>query len=198
MRWSRRRSTLSILLLTTATLALGFAEVFAAAPPAAGGGSFPPALDSYVDADIPGLLAVLGHRIREQPFNLVATLIFLAAIVHTFLSSRFMAISHRWEHAHEKAKAEGRVPRNSVHHGAELFHFLGEVEAVFGHLGGRPGGAIVAFFDWETALDYVVAPGQLHRGDVRGGHHDPGLHPADPQAHRAGDVADRRAARRLG
>ncbi len=154
--WSRRRTAWGVLLLSTAILALGCVEVFAAAPAAADAGSFPRALDSYADADISGLLAVLTHRVREQPFNLVATLIFFGAIAHTFLSSRFLAISHRWEHEHEQAKAEGRVPRNSVHHGAELFHFLGEVEAVFGLWAVALVSAVVAFYDWGTALDYVV------------------------------------------
>jgi hypothetical protein len=125
------------------------------AAPADSTGDFPRALDSYGDPDEEGLVATLAGRARQEPFNLVATLIFLAAIVHTFLSSRFMAIAHRWEREHERARAAGRVPRNSVHHGAELFHFLGEVEAVFGIWAVALVAGIVAYFDWPTAVGYI-------------------------------------------
>jgi len=55
---------------------------------------------------------VFRPRIRDEPFNPAATLIFFAAIVHTFLSSRCVGVSHRWEHEHGRAKAEGprRIP----------------------------------------------------------------------------------------
>jgi hypothetical protein len=42
------------------------------------------------------IIDILGNRIRQQPFNLVASLIFLCAIIHTFLTGRFMVIAHRW------------------------------------------------------------------------------------------------------
>jgi hypothetical protein len=52
-------------------------------------GDFPRRLKSYGDQDTPGIIAVVANRISEEPFNLVATLIFFCAIVHTFLSSKF-------------------------------------------------------------------------------------------------------------
>jgi hypothetical protein len=91
-----------------------------------------------------------------EPFNLVATLIFFAAIIHTFLSSRFLAISHKWEAAHEAAKAKGEVPRNSTSQGAELFHFFGEVEAIFGIWCIVLIVGMVAYFDWHTASEYLI------------------------------------------
>ncbi|MFZ7124588.1 MAG: putative Na+/H+ antiporter [Desulfobacterales bacterium] len=102
-----------------------------------------------------GIPARLLDSIRRQPFNAVVTLIFFGAIVHTFLSSRFLAVAHRWEHEHEVKKERGQVPSNSVHHGAELFHFLGEVEAVFGVWVIPLVAAIVWFFEWPTAVDYI-------------------------------------------
>jgi hypothetical protein len=42
-----------------------------------------------------------------------------------------------------------------VHHGAEMFHFLGEVEAVFGIWAAALIGVIVLFFDWPTAKSYI-------------------------------------------
>ena len=64
--------------------------------------AFPRSLDSYNDADVDSIFAILKNRVKQEPFNLIATLIFLCAIIHTFLTSKFMAISHKWEHTHEQ------------------------------------------------------------------------------------------------
>lgn len=75
-------------------------------------------------------------RAKADPFNIVATLIFLLAVVHTFLSSIFNKLAHKYEHEHQewlkdhdKYYVEGKEP---VSFKATLFHFLGEVEAIFG------------------------------------------------------------------
>jgi len=116
---------------------------------------FSAALDSYGDADIEGLWARLAHRALAVPFNLVATVIFFLAIIHTFLSSRFLAIAHKWEVEHEERKAAQQVPRNSVSVGASLFHFFGEVEVIFGLWAIILGTVVIAFFDWATFTCYV-------------------------------------------
>ncbi|MDJ0895124.1 MAG: putative Na+/H+ antiporter [Alphaproteobacteria bacterium] len=102
-----------------------------------------------------GIWSRLVHRAAAVPFNLAATAIFILAVIHTFLSSRFLAIAHKWEHQHEERKAARQVPKNSVSHGAELFHFLGEVEVIFGLWVVVLGIAVVAFFDWPTFVGYV-------------------------------------------
>ena len=94
--------------------------------------AFPRSLESYNDSELTSISAILVHRAKLEPFNLVASLIFLCAIIHTFLTGKFMAIAHKWEHEHEQKIKKKLVDKSSVHHGAELFHFLGEVEAVFG------------------------------------------------------------------
>ena len=106
--------------------------VLAAGEPSKDAPAFPPSLESYNDADVDSILTILKNRVRQVPFNLIATLIFLCAIIHTFLTSKFLAIGHKWEHDHEEKRKQGLVDKHSVHHRAELFHFLGEVEAVFG------------------------------------------------------------------
>ncbi|MGD9300595.1 MAG: putative Na+/H+ antiporter [Desulfobacterales bacterium] len=116
---------------------------------------FPPSLDSYNDSGVTSMLTILKNRVRQVPFNLAATIIFFCAIIHTFLTGRFMAIAHRWEHDHDKMKKEGQVDKHSVSHRAELFHFLGEVEAVFGIWSIALAGAIIFFFDWKTLVDYL-------------------------------------------
>jgi hypothetical protein len=59
-------------------------------------------------------------------------------------------------HDHEEKIKKGLAPRDSVHHGAEIFHFLGEVEAVFGIWAAALLAAIVLFFDWPTAKSYIL------------------------------------------
>jgi hypothetical protein len=136
-------------------LAFDGAFVFGASEGPQGAASFPRSLESYGDQHVAGIIEVLTNRIRQQPFNLAATLIFFLAIIHTFLSSKFLAISHRWEHAHEQKIREGLADRYSVHYGAELFHFLGEVEVIFGLWAVALIAAIVAFFDWKTVVAYI-------------------------------------------
>jgi hypothetical protein len=116
---------------------------------------FPRPLDEYDDTAITTTTAKLKKRIEIEPFNLAATLIFLLAITHTFLTSRFQAIAHKWELEYEDKKLRKEVPAHFVHHGAGLFHFLGEVEVVFGIWAIALLLAIVAFFDWSTAAHYV-------------------------------------------
>jgi len=99
---------------------------------------FPLPLDSYQDSAGAGLWQVLLERIHAEPFNLVATVIFLLAIIHTFLAPKILHLSHRLQHAHEARLAEEHGPDSKrAHHyrqsvPAALLHFLGEVEAIFG------------------------------------------------------------------
>ena len=115
---------------------------------------FPPPLEVYQDDDLP-VLERLGNRIWENPFNLVGTLIFIVAIVHTFLSSRFLEISDRLEKRHKKFIAKGLAPLHSVSHRARLLHFMGEVEVIFGFWAIALMLAILAFYDWPTAVHYL-------------------------------------------
>jgi hypothetical protein len=153
----KRANNLTLAFLLLAVLVLAFAPIdgFAAGHPDVSG-QFPRSLDGYQDESAWGLLDVLVNRIKAEPFNLIATLIFVAAIIHTFLSSRLTAIAHRWEHEHEKARAERRVPRDSVCLGARALHFIGEVEVVFGLWAVVLIAAIVAYFDWNTAVGYIA------------------------------------------
>jgi hypothetical protein len=116
---------------------------------------FPPDLGAYGDAHLEGIGQILAHRVAAQPFNLVASLIFLCAIIHTFLTSRCLALAHHWEHQYQEKKKRGEVPKESVHLGAGVFHFLGEVEAVFGIWAIALVGAITVFYDWDTAIYYL-------------------------------------------
>jgi hypothetical protein len=115
---------------------------------------FPPDLQGYDDAD-QSLLTRLAGRIEANPFNLVGTVIFFLAILHTFFSTKLLNISHRLEEAHERRIEAGTAPRNSVSHAGRLLHFLGEIEVIFGLWAIPLMVCIVMFFDWSTVVGYV-------------------------------------------
>ena len=128
-----------------------------------GGATFPRTLSSYDDENL-GVLAKLAHRARQEPFNVVATLIFLGAITHTFLVGKFVALSHRERRAYEALEDGENHPehgakitrqRDRLLFRAEVYHFLGEVEAVFGIWGIPLAVAIVCFKDWGTMVRYI-------------------------------------------
>ena len=145
-----------VVFLLVAGLVILSASVSPAAEPVSSDvGDFPRSVESYNDADAGSIWAILKNRVKEEPFNLIATLIFFLAIVHTFMTGRFMTIAHKWEHEHQEKLKSGEVSRESVHHGAELFHFLGEVEAVFGIWAIALVLAVVGFYDWKTMVHYI-------------------------------------------
>ncbi len=108
------------------------------APPPPYTGPFPRPLDSYGDEGSNDVFTVLANRAFAEKFNLVATLIFLLAIIHTFLAPKILAWSHRLQDEHEERLqqrfgATENVPRprwQSIP--AAILHFFGEVEVIFG------------------------------------------------------------------
>ena len=139
-----------IVCLFTLTSGLGASESteHSAAP-------FPRPLDDYGDSDIDSISGKLAHRVEVEPFNLVATLIFFLAIIHTFMSSKLLGIAHRLEHLHAEKLARKEAPSGSVSIGARALHFVGEVETVFGIWAIVLLGSICLFHDWGTASHYV-------------------------------------------
>jgi hypothetical protein len=118
---------------------------------------FPRPLSSYQHEANFSLLQILSERIHTEPFNLVATIIFFLAILHTFVAARFMKLSHRLRQEHEQRLARHSVPSrdNEVSFRAEAFHFLGEVEVVFGIWVVPLLIALSIDQGWPTARDYV-------------------------------------------
>jgi hypothetical protein len=116
--------------------------------------AFPQALLSYHDAG-QGVFERLINRIKANPFNLAGTVIFFLAIVHTFLSSRFIALSHDLARAHAERIEKGSAPLNSVSQGARVLYFFGEIEVVFGLWAVVLMLTIALFFDPQTAVHYV-------------------------------------------
>ena len=141
---------LSLLLLPAgAALAAsaGYGEVTA---------GFPRALASYVESKNASLCQVLKERIQAEPFNLLATVIFFLAIIHTFLAPKFLQVAHRFELPANAGEAapQGRR-RAEVRFVAKLFHFLGEVEVIFGIWVVPLLVAITLFKGWPAARDYL-------------------------------------------
>ena len=99
--------------------------------------AFPRPLNQYHDSNLP-LIEKLVNRVRMEPFNLAVTLIFFGAVLHTFLAGKFQRYSHELARRHKAKLAasgfrlehpEQRIP---VSFKSSIFHFLGEIEVVFG------------------------------------------------------------------
>jgi hypothetical protein len=125
------------------------------------GVDFPLPVDSYHDQQLSSLFGKLVERIQREPLNLVATIIFFAAIMHTFLAAKFRQIAHRYQQSYEAIEyllhaTEGLSDSEKGHDklifGAQLFYFMGEVEAVFGIWLIPLFAAIIAFRGWSTMV----------------------------------------------
>lgn len=152
MRWIPKGLIFLCLILGTSFVVWASGGASSDAPP------FPLPLDGYGDAELEGTWAILVHRASHTPFNLVATLLFFCAIVHTFLTSKFIALAHRLDHAHQAqrklAEKKGTF-LHDTHFGAEVLHFLGEVEVVFGLWVIPLIIVILGFYDWSTVVHYI-------------------------------------------
>jgi hypothetical protein len=114
--------------------------------------AFPPQLSSYPTGV--SLIDTLAARIEAEPFNAVASGIFVLAILHTFAAARFAAYAHRLQHRHDdRARARGEQPRPSF--AAEVMHFLGEVEVVFGMWALVLLAAMASWVGWDQAKHYL-------------------------------------------
>ena len=110
-----------------------------------------------------GLYEALSDRVRAEPFNLVATIIFLLAIVHTFLAPMIRRWAHRAEERHRIRPRNKRPPPvddegnevPEVSFQGQILHLLSEVEAVFGIWAVVLAIAIALYKGWGTAADYI-------------------------------------------
>jgi hypothetical protein len=148
------------------TIALGLVALVlcpGAQGAAAATNAFPPLLEQYQDAGL-SFGARLRQRAAAEPLNAVATLIFFLAIVHTFLAPKIMHVAHRWRDEHEaEIRKQGRTAEAKPHIGAvsdvsfkaEVAHFFGEVEAIFGIWIIPLLFAFLIFKDWRTAENYI-------------------------------------------
>ena len=129
---------------------------------AAGTALFPLPLDAYAPPVGAGLLETLIARGQAEPFNVIASGLFFAAILHTFLAGKIQHLAHRVEVQHA-ARTHTNGRRNApgsqsaeVSFAGQILHFFGEIEAIFGIWAVVLGAAIVGFKGLPTAIDYVA------------------------------------------
>lgn len=137
---------------------------------AAGAGSaatvFPRGVDTYADAsggETTDIVAVLKARAAAEPFNVVATVIFILAVLHTFMSARIRHWAHEIELRHlERLKKQPKLQDSDkdgqpdeVSFWGQILHFFGEVEAVFGIWALVLGAAIIWSKGVDTAVHYI-------------------------------------------
>jgi hypothetical protein len=164
LRPAARLASLALLLLVIGGGALVATHANAAPPLTPHEHIFPRALHEYGDEQMTSVPAILRNRIALEPFNVIATSIFFLAIIHTFLAPRFMRIAHHWRDEHEaelrrRAAAGGPQPRpgsrGEVSFKAEVMHFFGEIEAIFGIWVVPLLIAITVFRGWPAAEGYL-------------------------------------------
>lgn len=128
-------------------------------------GAFPRPIGSYHDSQ-ESAAGKLWNRAREEPFNVVATVIFFCAITHTFLTARFTGLAHRYQKAFDELEEHEKHPEHGARHAAtrdrlqfraEFFHFMGEIEVVFGVWLIPLALAILVFKGWGALTHYVSA-----------------------------------------
>lgn len=116
--------------------------------------AFPRALSSYPVAAGQSLWDILAARVDADPFNAVATAIFVVAVIHTFFAARFTTAAHHAQARQDALAAAAGLPsRPSVR--AEFLHFFGEVEVIFALWGLPLLVAITLSRDWHTAIHYI-------------------------------------------
>ena len=145
---------LFVLLLLPAPGALAAVGEAPAAP-------FPLPLSSYQGEEGLSTWQVLLGRARAEPLNLLATVIFGLAILHTFLAPAIRRKAHEMLHRVARDRdGDGVVepherPADPKSFRVEILHFLGEIEAVFG-LWVLPLFLILTFArGWKTAEGFI-------------------------------------------
>jgi hypothetical protein len=135
----------------------------AAGPAPAAGASYPADPASYHDDNVTFIPAKLWGRVEQEPLNLIATVIFALAITHTFLAANFQKRSRDFERRLLQLEEELAQPgadiaeakRDHLTFWAQFYHFMGEIEAVFGIWLIPLFIAIVLFKGWDTMAVYV-------------------------------------------
>lgn len=129
--------------------------------------NFPLPLSEYHDSEQTDLWAKLVGRVKKNPINLAATIIFVLAILHTFVASRFASWAHKLDEEHasrskgkhvdlEEPDAYGHTHGHAGTPFSRLLHFFGEVEVIFGLWVIPLMFVIFLFQGFADAIDYVA------------------------------------------
>ena len=120
--------------------------------------AFPKPLETYPPA-AGGIMETLMTRAKAEPFNIAASVIFLLAILHTFAASSFTKLSHKLEEAQKDRRVGNDLHPDGVAEvsfAATVFHYLGEVEAVFGLWAIALAGAAIYYHSWHDFILYLA------------------------------------------
>ena len=120
--------------------------------------AFPKPLETYPPA-AGGIMETLMARAKAEPFNVAASVIFLLAILHTFAASSFTKLSHQLEEAQKHRRGRDDLHSDGVAEvsfSATIFHYLGEVEAVFGLWAIALAGAAIYYHSWHDFILYLA------------------------------------------
>lgn len=162
-----RSATIILLLLVLGLLSL---VPLASASDVAHGPSSPPFIGRMAAfpaeeaaAGIRGVGAMLAYRAKQVPFLLVASIIFVFAIVHTFLAIPISKLAHQVQHDHDARVRRERAARGESTHAndlvsfpATILHFFGEVEAIFGIWVVVLLGAMFCYYDLDAIKGYLM------------------------------------------
>jgi len=117
-------------------------------------------IENYRDPEGAGVGAILSSRMSANAFNLIGSLIFLFAILHTFMANKLTAMAHEVHHEHDKKMKEAGKSEDEITHDiplkAEILHFMGEVEAIFGIWVIVLMFIVLGYHDWGTFKNYIV------------------------------------------
>lgn len=120
----------------------------------------------YHDQSITDVFELLSNRIETQPENLLFTLIFLLAVIHSFVAPLLLKAASKRIRRHEMpidpvaGGSKSEIPKRTGHFSKETFfwemvYFFGEIEVVFGLWAIPLLLSMVWFFDWDTPVAYI-------------------------------------------
>ncbi len=139
------------------------AAAFASTTEAGHAIQFPRELSTYADSGSGDVWQIIKSRAVAEPFNVVATVIFLLAVLHTFFAPRIQHWSHGVEKRHRERLESRPVDTDreddgrpdEVSFAGQTLHFLSEVEAIFGIWALILAGAIMWCKSVGTAIHYL-------------------------------------------
>ena len=133
--------------------------------------SFPTPLSEYaqleaeraeelgVNSNDLGIVEILKIRAAVDPINWIAAFLFFGAIMHTFAAGSFMKLAHKAELEHAKLLKQNNEKyvsgKDPVSFKSTFFHFLGEIEAIFG-IWVLPLILLITFIHgWDQTTNYI-------------------------------------------
>jgi len=115
------------------------------------------------EQNITGIWEKISFRAKQEPILTVASIIFLLAILHTFVAIPISKYAHHVQHEHDEkikkiAHDHHTMPEEQqmVSFKATILHFLGEVEAIFGIWVIALLGALLYFVGVDDMKAYIM------------------------------------------